>query len=117
MMDGMIDMGTKQETGGEIPTVSKQETKISYPSFSISGDKIPEGIGDMKNGEKCRCEIIVRKVGDNIDTYAKGEPRRIELEIHKLGYEGNKVSEDEYKNMSDEEKDKADEEEVMKEKE
>ena len=116
MMDGMIDMGTKQETGGKIaPIQADKEIKISYPSFSISGDKIPEGIEDMKIGEKCRCEIIVRKVGDNIDTYAKGEPRRIELEIHKLGYVGSKVSEDEYKNMSDEEKDKTDEKEVMEE--
>lgn len=111
----MMDMGQKHETGGECcPTQSNKETKISYPSFSISGDKIPSEIGDMKNGEKCRCEIIVRKIGDNIDTYAKGEPRRIEVEIHKLGYSGDaKIPKDEYENMSDEEKDKADEQEVM----
>lgn len=109
----MIDLGQKHETGGEVTTASNKETKISYPSFSISGDQIPDGMDDMKNGEKCRCEIIVRKVGDNIDTYAKGEPRRIELEIHKLGYEGSKVSEEDYKNMSDEEKDKIDEKEAL----
>ncbi len=107
-------MGKKQESCGESPTITdSKETKISYPSFSISEDKIPEEMGDMKNGEKCRCEIIVRKVGDNIDTYAKGEPRRIEVEIHKLSCMDSKVSEDEYKSLSEEEKDKADEEEVM----
>ena len=109
----MIDMGHKSEMGPQPTVAGDKETKISYPSFSISEDKIPEEMGNMKNGEKCRCEIIVRKIGDNIDTYAKGEPRRIEVEIHKLGYEGSKVSEEDYKSMSDEEKDKADEEEVM----
>lgn len=111
----MIDLGKKIDTEAQ-PTVSEdKETKISYPSFSISGDQIPDELNNAKNGEKCRLEIIVRKIGDNIDTYAKGEPRRIELEIHKLGYEGSKVSEDEYKNMSEEEKDKQDEKEVMEE--
>ncbi len=110
-------MGKKQESCGESPIIAgSKETKISYPSFSISEDKIPEEMGNMKNGEKCRCEIIVRKVGDNIDTYAKGEPRRIVVEIHKLGCMDSKVSEEEYKSMSDEEKDKMDEEEVMSEK-
>lgn len=109
----MIDLGKKIDTEAQSTVSENKETKISYPSFSISGDQIPDGIGDMKNGEKCRCEIIVRKVGDNIDTYAKGEPRRIELEIHKLGYEGSKVSEEDYKNMTDEEKDKTDEDEVL----
>jgi len=109
----MIDLGKKIDTEIHQSVAGDKETKISYPSFSISGDQIPEELGNMKNGEKCHCEIIVRKIGDNIDTYAKGEPRRIELEIHKLGYKSDKVSEDEYKFMSDEEKDKADEEEVM----
>jgi hypothetical protein len=109
----MKDIGHKSEMPAQ-PTEGKQETKISYPGFSITGDQIPDELGNIKNGDKCRCEIVVRKIGDNIDTYAKGEPRRIELEIHKLGFAGKgKVSEDEYKNMSDEEKDKADEEEVM----
>ncbi len=110
----MMDMGKKQESCGESPTiVNNTETKISYPSFSISEDKIPEEMGNMKSGEKCRCEIIVRKVGDNIDTYTKGEPRRIEVEIHKLGCMDSKVSEDEYKDMTDAEKDKADEKDVL----
>jgi len=108
----LIDMGHKSEMGSQ-PTEAKQEVKISYPGFSMTGDQIPEELGNMKNGEKCHLDIIVRKIGDNIDTYAKGEPRRIEVEIHKLGYEGSKVSEDEYKNMSDEDKDKEDEKEVM----
>ncbi len=111
----MMDMGKKIDTEAQPTVAGDKETKISYPSFSISGDQIPEGLGNMKNGEKCHLDIIVRKIGDNIDTYAKGEPRRIEVEIHKLGYEGSKVNEDEYKNMSDEDKDKADEKEVMEE--
>lgn len=111
----MHDLGKETETGMQ-PTEVKGEKKISYPSFSISGDQIPDELGDVKNGEKASCHIIVRKIGDNIDTYAKDEPRRIELEIHKLGCMGkSEVNEDEYKNMSDEEKDKADEKEVMKE--
>ena len=110
----MTNLGRKIDNDTQ-PTVSggNEETKISYPSFSISGDQIPAGLEDVKNGEKRNCEIIVRKIGDNIDTYAKGEPRRIELEIHKLGYIGKGVSKDEYDNMSDDEKDKADEKEVM----
>ncbi len=108
----MLDLGKETETGTQ-PAENKGEKKISYPSFSISGDQIPDELGNIKNGDKCRLEVIVRKVGDNIDTYAKGEPRRIELEIHKLGYVGKKVSEEEYKDMSDDEKDKADEKEVM----
>ena len=111
----LIDMGHKSEMPSQPTGASKQETKISYPGFSMTGDQIPKELGNMKNGEKCRCEIIVRKIGDNIDTYAKGEPRRIEVEIHKLGCMEGKISEDEYKEMSDEEKDKADEKEVMQE--
>ena len=108
----LLDMGHKSEMPSQ-PVEGKGETKISYPGFSMVGDQIPEGLGNMKNGEKCHLDIIVRKIGDNIDTYAKGEPRRIEVEIHKLGYEGSKVSKEEYKNMSDEGKDKIDEEQVM----
>lgn len=113
----MKDLGKKIDTETPLTVAGDKETKISYPSFSISGGQIPDELGNIKNGDKCRLEIIIRKVGDNIDTYAKGEPRRIELEIHKLGYIGKKVSEDEYKNMSDEEKDKADEEEIIEDKE
>lgn len=108
----MVDMGRETETGMQ-PTEGKGEKKITYSTFSMTGDQIPDELGNMKNGEKCHCEIIVRKIGDNIDTYAKGEPRRIEVEIHKLGCMDSKISEDEYKDMSDEEKDKADEKEVM----
>lgn len=109
----MMDMGKKIDTEAQPTVAGNKETKIFYPSFSISGGQIPEELGNMKNGEKCHLDIIVRKIGDNIDTYAKGEPRRIKVEIHKLGYEGSKVSKEEYKNMSDEGKDKIDEEQVM----
>ena len=109
----MMDMGRETETGMQ-PAESKGEKKITYSTFSMTGDQIPEELGNMKNGEKCHCEIIVRKIGDNIDTYAKGEPRRIEIEIHKLGCMG-EMNKDEYDKLSDEEKDKADEKEVMKE--
>lgn len=113
--NNMIDMGRKQEQPTSQPAIEgeKIEPKITYPTFSITDDQIPDELNNAKNNDKCRLEIIVRKIGDNIDTYAKGEPRRIELEIHKLGYIGKKVSVGEYKNMSNEEKDKVDEAEIL----
>lgn len=108
----MRDLGKEREIGG-VPTEAKDEKKISYPGFSISGDQIPDELKNSKLKDMCRLEIIVRKTGDNIDTYVKGEPRRVELEIQKLGYVGKKVSEEEYKKMSDDDKDKADEKEVL----
>ena len=106
----MIDMGKEVETG-EQPTEVKGSKKVSYSGFSMVGDQIPEELGNMKNGEKCHLHIVVRKVGDTLDTYSKGEPRRVEVEIHKLGaIEG--MTAEEYGNLSDEEKDKKDKESV-----
>lgn len=108
----MMDMGKKSES----PTMvgeEKGKTRISYPSFSISGDKIPQELADAKVGDKCRCEIVIKKIGYSIDTYNKGE-NRVEVEIHSLGYIGKagKLSKEEYLSKSDEDKAKYDEEQV-----
>ena len=78
------------------------------------GDQIPDELKNIKNNEMCRLELIVRKVGDNIDTYAEGQPRRIEVEIHKLGYiaQAGKKTFEEYDKSSKEEKEEYDKESV-----
>ena len=83
-MHEMHDMGRKEEA----PTAEgkRKEPQIRYPSFSMVGGQILDELKNVKNNEMCRLEIIVRKVGDNIDTYTEGQPRRIEVEIHKVGY-------------------------------
>lgn len=108
----MMDMGKKQDNPNMMGE-EKGKIRINYPSFSINGDKIPEELADAKVGDMCRCEIIIKKIGDSIDTYGKGESR-IEVEIHKLGYIGKsgKLSKEEYLSKSDDEKAKYDEEQV-----
>jgi hypothetical protein len=119
----MIDMGEKERR--DLGITSSNGKKVSYQTFSIRGDKIPQELQDAVNGAKCRLEIIVRKVGDTIDTYTDEEPRRVELEIRGLGYIGKagKISKEEYlaktedertdydkKQMEDESKEDGDEE-------
>ena len=108
----MMDMGRKNE-GPTAVGENEGKTRISYPGFSITGDKIPEELANAKVGDKCRLEIIVKKIGDRIDTYGKGEPS-IEIEVHSLGYIGKagKLSKEEYLGKSDDEKSKYDEEQV-----
>lgn len=107
----MKDMGKKQDTG-EVAVAPESKSRVSYPTFSLSGDRIPPELADAKVGDTCELNIIVKKVADSIDTYGDGEPR-IEVEIRKLEYESGKVSADEYKNMTSDEKDKADAADVL----
>lgn len=104
-------MGKKHDSG-EMAVPSEGKQRISYPTFSLSGDRIPEELANAKVGDTCRLNIIVKKFADSIDTYGDGESR-VEVEIRKLEYQSGKVSIDEYKNMTSEEKDKADEEEIL----
>ncbi len=98
-------MGRKEPMGQPVEGKSN-EPKITYPSLSIKGNKIPEELKDAKLETMFRCEIIVQKIGDDIITYDEGKPRRVELEIHKLGYIGKAgaASKEEYLKMNDEEK-------------
>ena len=108
----MMDMGKKSE--GSIPVGGeKEKVRINYPSFSISGDKIPEELSNAKVGEKCRCEIIIKKIGDSIDTYNKGE-NRIEVEIHSLGVIGKagKLAKEEYLALPDDKREEYDKKQV-----
>jgi len=109
----MIDMGMKEKKG-DAPVEAKSETRISYPGFSLEGDKIPEELKDAKLEQMCRLEIVVKKMGDGIATYTEGKPRRVEVEIHQLGYlaDAGKKSFKEYDKMSDEEKEEYDRESV-----
>lgn len=94
------------------PQETKQEPKIRYPSFSISGERIIEELSSAKVGDMCRLEIVVKKTGDMIDGYDKES--RIELEIHKMGYlaKAGKKSFEEYDKMSGEEREKYDRERI-----
>ncbi len=110
----MQDMGHKEE-GPTIATEGKsKKVKISYPGFSIKGDNIPGELNKAENGTLHRIEIIVRKTGDNIDTYVEGEPHRVEMEVHKLGYIGKagKLSREEYLGKSEEDRAKYDQEQL-----
>ena len=109
----LIDMGRKEETP---TTVGEDKSRISYPSFSIQGDKIPEELKTAPVGGLCRLEIVVKKIGDSIDTYDKQEPR-VEVEIRKLGYIGKagKLSKEEYLGKSEEERAEYDKENMEKE--
>ncbi len=111
MEHAMMDMGHKEES----PTVvgeNKGETRVHYPSFSMEGDQIPEELKNATLEDMCRCEIIIKKVGDSIATYTKGQPRRVEVEIHKLGYiaHAGKKTFEEYDKSSKEEKENYDKE-------
>ncbi len=109
----MMDMGKKKEIEMQPTEGKSKEVKMSYPSFGMTGDKIPTEIANAKVGDMGRCEIIIKKIGDSIDTYGKGESR-VEVEIHKLGYLGKsgKLTKEEYMSKNDEEKAKYDEEQV-----
>lgn len=109
----MHDMGTKREEPEAVSGPTKA-SKVSYPGFSFRGDQIPDELKEAKNGHMCRMEIIVRKIGDNIDTYAEGEPRRVEVEVHKAGYmaSAGKKTKDEYLKMDGQEREEYDKQQV-----
>lgn len=90
-MDKMMDMGRKEEVSS--PVGSKKDARVSYPGFSLRGDKILKEIKDMKIGEMCECKILVKKVSDSIDTYSNNQ-QRVEVEIHKLGAIGGSYKDD-----------------------
>ena len=100
-----INLGRKDEAGG-VCVGEKRNAKVRYPTISLVGDQIPEELKDAKNESHCRIEIVVRKVGDSVDTYTKGEPRRIELELRKLAYisKVKKASMKEFQNMNSKER-------------
>jgi len=111
----LMDMGEKREepqavSSGQGPKVAK----VHYTGFSMRGDKIPEELKTAKNGQMCRLEIVVRKIGDNIDTYTEDEPRRIEVEIRKLGYlaSAGKKNKDEYLKMNSQDREEYDKQQV-----
>ena len=111
MMHEMMDMGQKSDMGMQ-PTEGKEKTRITYHSFSIRGDALSEEMKRMEIGDECRCEVVLKKIGDGIDTYAEGKPRRVEVEIRKMGYlskAGGKTF-DEYDKSSKEEKKEHDKE-------
>ncbi len=108
----MIDMGKKHKMDLTTNSPSDAKERISYPSFSISGDKIPDELANAKVGDTCTLQIVVKKVSDSVSSYDNNE-QRVELEIHKLGYKGKKLSSNEYKNLSSEDRDKADEDDVL----
>jgi len=112
-MTKMVDMGTKNEYHGDIAR-SNDEPRITYSGFSVKGDKIPQELRDAKVGDSLRCEIEIKKTGDTIDTYSKGQPPRVEVEIHKLGYigKGGKMNKDEYLKSSKEERENYDKEDL-----
>ena len=109
----LMDMGRKEEGLTSVaPTEGKsKKVRISYPGFSMRGDSIPEEMKKATVGDMCRCEIVIKKIGDSIDTYSNQEPR-VEVEIRQLGYLGKagKLNKDEYLNASDEEREKNDKE-------
>jgi hypothetical protein len=100
----LIDMGRKSN---ETPAIAEggKKIKISYPGFSMCDNQIPEELASAKVGDMCRLEIVVKKTGDDIDTYDDNKPR-IQVEIHKLGYIGKagKLSKEEYFSKSEEER-------------
>ncbi len=110
----MMDMGHKVDTGlgPSIAESSKGKNKISYPGFSIT-ENIPEELANAKVGDMMRCEIIVKKVGDSIETYNESKPR-VEMEVYKLGCIGKagKISKEEYFAKSDEDRAKYDKEQM-----
>lgn len=103
MYGGMADMGKEEKRG---ISEEKEETRIVYPSFTIVGDKISEELKNAKLETMHRCEICIKKVGDDIDTYAANQPRRVQVEIHKMGYMGEsvKATDDEFKDMTPDER-------------
>ena len=100
-----------------IPEVGNKEVKINYPGFSMCDNQIPDELANAKVGDMCRLEIIVKKVGDDIDTYDDNKPR-VQVEIHKLGFlaKAGKLKFDEYDKLDEEGKKKYDEEHLEEEK-
>lgn len=78
----MVNLGKKDSR------MTLPRNQINYPSFSIVGsDKIPKEIQDGKVGDSFRCEVLVKKMSQEISTWDKNQPR-ISLEIRNLGYLG-----------------------------
>ncbi len=108
------DMGTTP-TETDSPTVAQSlggNKKKYYPRTSLSSDKLP-GIEDLDIGDKIKLCSVAKIIGKREQEDGKVE---VEVETLQCGIMDDKVSEDEYKDMSEEEKDKADEKEVMDEK-
>lgn len=103
------DMGMKINMPEALPVEGKK-AKISYPCLTLTGDQVPDELKDANNETMCRFEIIARKTGDSIDTYAEGEPRRINLEVQKMAYvgKGGKATKEEYMGMNDKEREEYD---------
>jgi len=106
-----IDLGHKSE--GPIEVGAKGKAKIHYQTISLTGDEIPSELGAAENESQCRLEIVVRKIGDSIDIYAKGEPRRVEIQLRKLAYLGKagKASMKEFSNMTSKQREEYQDEE------
>jgi len=101
----LLDMGKKSNDEAQPAISNSKEVKISYPGFSMCDKQIPQELADAKVGDMCRLEIVVKKTGDDLDTYDGNKPR-IQVEIHKLGYlaKAGKMSKEEYLNASDEDR-------------
>lgn len=113
-----VDMGHKMEAypveASNKERTSVAKVRIDYPHLSFVGDQIPDELKDVPNDGMCRLEIIVRKTGDSIDTYAEDEPRRIEVEVQKMAYigKGGKATKDEYLSMDENEREEYDKRDV-----
>jgi hypothetical protein len=103
------DMGYKDKNiVGEMPTA--RESQVRYPSICLS-ENVPDDLFDKEVGSTCRIEVIVKITSKGMDERDGQERRRMDLEIHKLGYIANsdKKSKEEYLSMDENSREKYDE--------
>lgn len=79
-----IDLGEKQGTTPVEVSKRKPPQPVIYPTFSLKDDKIPPLLEKAELNTTFPCEIVVKKVSDEVSTWDKNRPRLIRLEIQKM---------------------------------
>ena len=103
------DMGTMPKEDEVQPVTPSGKKEKYYPTTYLSSKKLP-GIEDYDIGDACKIVSVNKVVGKREKEAGEVE---VEVEIRQSGIMDEKVSEEDYKDMSEEEKDKADEKEVL----
>lgn len=108
----MTDLGKKvPDYSNDSPSIAgskPKKTKLIWPSFSISEDQIPDYLDSMEVGQEIRCEVVLRKIGQN-ENEQYSEDRQ-DFAIKNIGFieKAGKKSKDEYMAMDDKSKDEYD---------
>lgn len=104
----MTNLGKKiPKTGVDGPAIASgnDKARISYPSFSLDAEQIPDFLDSLPMNKMVRCEVVICKSSHN-ENKEYGDDKRMGFSVYKIGLLGaaGKKSKDEYMKMSDDEK-------------